>query len=117
MVCIDAWDVRSKFPSGHYIRTLGAVGDRKVESEAILRQHDIRIDEFTTAVRSDLPAPDVPIVPEQHRLDLRDEVRSITLSRDIPSQVSRLIILLLFFNRISALSILLVVPISMMLFT
>lgn len=73
MVCIDSWDVRSKFPSGHYIRSLGPVGERTVESEAILRQHDIRIDEFTAAVRGDLPPADVAIVPEQNRLDLREE--------------------------------------------
>jgi exosome complex exonuclease DIS3/RRP44 len=74
MVCIDTWDVRSKFPSGHYIRTLGLVGEKQVESESILRQHDIRIDEFTAAVRGDLPPATVAIVPEPHRIDLRDEV-------------------------------------------
>ncbi len=28
MVAIDGWDTDSAYPSGHYVRTLGTIGDR-----------------------------------------------------------------------------------------
>ena len=29
VVAIDAWDTDSAYPSGHYVRALGAIGDRR----------------------------------------------------------------------------------------
>ena len=37
LVAIDEWDVNSAFPTGHYVRTLGDIGDRETETEARLQ--------------------------------------------------------------------------------
>lgn len=34
VVAIDGWEADSMYPSGHYVRTLGAIGDRETETEA-----------------------------------------------------------------------------------
>lgn len=33
MVAIDSWAPTSRYPSGHYVKTLGDIGDRETESE------------------------------------------------------------------------------------
>jgi exoribonuclease R len=32
VVAIDAWDTDSAYPAGHYVRTLGSIGDRRALS-------------------------------------------------------------------------------------
>lgn len=36
MVSIDSWPRDSKYPLGHYVRTLGNLGDKEVENEVSL---------------------------------------------------------------------------------
>ena len=52
---IDNWDVTSKYPSGHYIKTLGNVGEKASETEAILELHEIPHYEFPDVVLNCLP--------------------------------------------------------------
>jgi hypothetical protein len=33
LVAVDAWPATSRYPVGHYVKTLGAVGDKDVETE------------------------------------------------------------------------------------
>lgn len=33
IVAVDSWDCASRYPSGHYVRTIGEIGDRDTESE------------------------------------------------------------------------------------
>ncbi|KHN28008.1 Exosome complex exonuclease RRP44 [Glycine soja] len=33
IVEVDSWDCQSRYPSGHYVRTIGEIGDRDTESE------------------------------------------------------------------------------------
>lgn len=33
VVAIDCWEADSLYPSGHYVRTLGAIGDKETETE------------------------------------------------------------------------------------
>lgn len=37
VVAIDGWDTDSMYPSGHYVRTLGVIGDRDVETVSTCR--------------------------------------------------------------------------------
>jgi Dis3-like cold-shock domain 2 (CSD2) len=37
VVAVDSWEPDSMYPSGHYTRTLGAIGDRETETEASAR--------------------------------------------------------------------------------
>ena len=41
LVSIDCWEANHRFPTGHYVRTLGPVGDKDAESEAILIEHEV----------------------------------------------------------------------------
>lgn len=34
IVAVDSWDCLSRYPLGHYVRTIGQIGDRDTESEA-----------------------------------------------------------------------------------
>lgn len=37
VVCLDAWEADSRYPVGHYVRTLGPIGDKETETEVRLR--------------------------------------------------------------------------------
>ncbi|EPS71662.1 hypothetical protein M569_03096, partial [Genlisea aurea] len=41
IVAVDSWDRLSRYPSGHYVRTIGAIGDRDTESEVCFRLHSV----------------------------------------------------------------------------
>ena len=43
LVCVDEWDVHSAYPSGHYVRTLGPIGDRETETQVVLIEHDMSV--------------------------------------------------------------------------
>lgn len=55
LVAVDAWDRFSAYPSGHYVRTIGAIGDKSAENEVLLLEHDIRYSDFSQAVLDCLP--------------------------------------------------------------
>jgi len=40
VVAIDSWEADSLYPSGHYTRTLGPIGDRDTETEVRLSTSD-----------------------------------------------------------------------------
>lgn len=75
MVQIDAWPIESRFPVGHYVRTLGGVGERSTETEVLLLEHDVRFEAFSKQILADLPTQGESwIVQEDHlpgRMDLR----------------------------------------------
>lgn len=61
VVVVDEWPVHSRHPLGHYVRTLGKIGELDTESEAILMEHDVNTAPFTSAVHAcvpPLPGPD-----------------------------------------------------------
>lgn len=33
IVAVDSWDPQSRYPSGHYVRVIGEIGDRDIETE------------------------------------------------------------------------------------
>lgn len=33
IVAVDSWDRLSRYPSGHYVQTIGVIGDRETETE------------------------------------------------------------------------------------
>ena len=77
VVSIDTWDINSKYPTGHYVRTLGNIGDKDVETELILLQHDIPYQPFTESVLNCLPSSDWTATKDidftnKQRKDLRD---------------------------------------------
>ena len=50
VVAIDSWAPASALPSGHYVRTIGNIGDRETESEVLLMENDIDARPFSQQV-------------------------------------------------------------------
>lgn len=73
VVAIDSWSAYSLLPQGHYVRALGLIGDKNVEAEALLQQHDLHLRPFSAAVMSEVPESVTTIDPTG-RLDLRGEL-------------------------------------------
>lgn len=55
VVAIDNWEADSIHPMGHYVRTLGHIGDKEVETEVLLIENDINTSPFTPAVHACVP--------------------------------------------------------------
>lgn len=86
VVVVDEWPVDSRYPLGHYVRTLGKIGELDTESEALLLEYDVNTAPFTSAVHACVPPlpVSVPGEPPQYwkpsaaeidvpwRRDLRD---------------------------------------------
>ncbi|KAL1928856.1 hypothetical protein VTP01DRAFT_2642 [Rhizomucor pusillus] len=77
VVSIDGWPVHSIHPLGHFVKTLGASGDKETETEVLLLEHDVPYQEFSKRILDDLPSEgDQWVVTEKHltqekRRDLR----------------------------------------------
>ena len=52
LVAIDFWEAAHRYPTGHYVRTLGDVGDVNAESEAILHEHEVNAAPFSPLVQA-----------------------------------------------------------------
>lgn len=76
VVVVDGWEVDSAYPQGHYVKTIGEIGDRDVETEVLLIEHDVNTAPFAPAVYDCLPALPWTLseADVQGRLDLRDLV-------------------------------------------
>eukprot|EP00898_Chlorokybus_atmophyticus_P008814 jgi/Chlat1/8934/Chrsp94S08251 len=76
VVSIDTWDRTSMYPSGHYVRTLGKIGDRETETEVLLIENDINTRPFAPAVMECVPPLPWSVPAEAYsdpkRKDLRD---------------------------------------------
>lgn len=55
VVCIDSWPVDSQYPNGHFVRTIGPIGDIDTETMAQLIEHGITITPFSKAILDELP--------------------------------------------------------------
>ena len=88
VVSVDFWEAQHRFPTGHYVRTIGAVGDTRAESDAILLEHEVNTAPFSAQVQSCLPAKgwQIPSEEIERRLDLRNG-RALVCSVDPPGCV------------------------------
>lgn len=68
VVAVDSWEADSMYPTGHYVKTLGKIGDRETETEVVLIEHDINCQPFSQAVYDCVPALPWTVSPE----DLQD---------------------------------------------
>ncbi|VDN17785.1 unnamed protein product [Gongylonema pulchrum] len=71
VVAIDSWPRDSRYPIGHYVRSIGTVGDRETENEVLLLEHDVPHGPFSEAVYACLPDLPWNVPSESHRKDLR----------------------------------------------
>ena len=80
LATIDSWDRDSRYPVGHYIRSLGELETKDAETEALLLEFDVQYRPFPKAVLDCLPAEGhnwkVPTDPQdpgwKGRKDLRE---------------------------------------------
>ncbi|EDV34004.1 uncharacterized protein Dana_GF20740 [Drosophila ananassae] len=74
IVTIDTWPRNSRYPHGHFVRSLGPLGDMATENEVILLEHDVPHCKFSEEVLSFLPKMPWTIKAEDYakRVDLRD---------------------------------------------
>lgn len=83
LVAIDSWPVDSRYPLGHYVKTIGESGNKDVETEVLLHEHNIPCDPFPAKVLACLP-------PEDYKIDIenspgREDLRHLpVLSIDPP---------------------------------
>ncbi|XP_060878753.1 exosome complex exonuclease RRP44 [Metopolophium dirhodum] len=55
IVSIDTWPRTSRYPLGHFVRSLGKIGEREAENEVILLEHDVPHSKFSDEVLGCLP--------------------------------------------------------------
>lgn len=55
IVTIDHWPRSSRYPIGHFVRTIGPLGDKNTENEVLLLEHDVPHSKFSEEVLSYLP--------------------------------------------------------------
>uniref|UniRef100_UPI003AAC6BD3 exosome complex exonuclease RRP44 n=1 Tax=Centroberyx gerrardi TaxID=166262 RepID=UPI003AAC6BD3 len=77
MVAIDGWPKQSRYPNGHFVRSLGSAGDKQTETEVLLLEHDVPHQAFSQAVLSFLPKMPWTITPED--MAVREDLRQLTV--------------------------------------
>ncbi|GAA5973225.1 hypothetical protein JCM11641_006332 [Rhodosporidiobolus odoratus] len=84
LVAIDRWPITSRYPEGHFVRVLGAVGSKEGEVESLLEEWEVPYRPFSAAILGCLPEEgegwvvppkeDDPKGVWRNREDLRDEI-------------------------------------------
>lgn len=78
LVTIDTWDITSRYPEGHFIRSLGTLETREAETEALLIEWDVIYRGFSEKVLKCLPEEGhswkVPDLLPPGRRDFRDRL-------------------------------------------
>lgn len=77
IVSIDSWPRNSRYPLGHFVRCLGAIGDKETENEVLLLEHDVPHLPFSEAVLSFLPKMPWCITKEDEAV--REDLRHIDI--------------------------------------
>ena len=77
IVSIDSWPKTSKFPIGHFIRSLGEAGDKSTETEVLLLEHDVPFHEFSKQVLSFLPVEGENWVVQPEHFNGREDFRDL----------------------------------------
>jgi exosome complex exonuclease DIS3/RRP44 len=80
LVTIDAWERDTRYPVGHFVRSLGELETKEAETEALLLEYDVQYRPFPKAVLDCLPSEGHDwVVPTdandpgwRNRRDLRD---------------------------------------------
>ncbi|KAL8694348.1 MAG: hypothetical protein Q9218_000985 [Villophora microphyllina] len=55
LVTIDSWDQDSRYPVGHFVRSLGGLETKEAETEALLLEYDVQYRAFPKGVLDCLP--------------------------------------------------------------
>ncbi|KAK9490692.1 hypothetical protein V1508DRAFT_441509 [Lipomyces doorenjongii] len=55
LAAVDSWEPTSRYPEGHFVRTLGDIESKDAETEALLLEYDVQYHQFTQTVLDCLP--------------------------------------------------------------
>lgn len=77
IVAVDSWDRLSRYPSGHYVQTIGVIGDRETETEVVLIENDINSRPFSSQVLACLPPLPWSVSPEHLSDPNREDLRNL----------------------------------------
>lgn len=77
IVRIDSWEPDSMYPNGHFVRSLGKIGDLEAEVAAILIENDLRVPAFSEAQLKELPEDTAqnPWLMSQEEINSRKDLR------------------------------------------
>jgi exosome complex exonuclease DIS3/RRP44 len=67
LVQVDSWPADSKYPLGHYTKTLGDIGDKDTETQVLLIEHDIPTAAWSQSVLACLPKDEFNIIQDDTR--------------------------------------------------
>ncbi|KAI1313414.1 exosome catalytic subunit dis3 [Mortierella claussenii] len=79
IVSIDSWPRTSRYPIGHFIRSLGEAGDKSTETEVLLLEHDVPFHEFSKQILSFLPPEGEDWVVKPEHFHGREDFRSLNV--------------------------------------
>ncbi|KAJ3105535.1 aconitate hydratase [Phlyctochytrium planicorne] len=79
MVAIDAWPKTSRYPQGHFVRSLGEVGDKETETDVVLLEHDVPFTPFTKQVLNCLPPEGEAWIVRPEYLHGREDFRHLNV--------------------------------------
>ncbi|TPP60449.1 DIS3 exonuclease 1 [Fasciola gigantica] len=88
VVRIDSWDAGSAYPHGHFVQSLGRIGDLETETQTLLIEHNLAIRVFSDAQLNEL-APYSAVRPwrvDQTEVKRRRDLRSPTVSGNPDSE-------------------------------
>ncbi|KAB2623627.1 exosome complex exonuclease RRP44-like [Pyrus ussuriensis x Pyrus communis] len=77
IVAVDSWDRLSRYPSGHYVRTIGVIGDKDTETEVVLIENDINTRPFSSQVLACLPPLPWFVSSEDLANPIRQDLRQL----------------------------------------
>ncbi|XP_002521738.2 exosome complex exonuclease RRP44 homolog A [Ricinus communis] len=77
IVAVDSWDRQSRYPSGHYVRSIGEIGDRDTETEVVLIENDIDARPFSAQVLACLPPLPWSVSEEDLANPIRTDLRHL----------------------------------------
>ncbi|CAH3019970.1 unnamed protein product [Porites evermanni] len=77
VVRVDFWEVDSMYPSGHFVRSLGPIGNLETEIQALMVEHSLAVPSFTEAQLKELPSntPENPWVMTEEEIAKRRDLR------------------------------------------
>ncbi|KAG5623142.1 hypothetical protein H5410_008360 [Solanum commersonii] len=77
IVAVDSWDRLSRYPTGHYVRTIGEIGDRDTETEVVLIENDIDARPFSAQVLACLPPLPWSVSSQDLTNPIREDLRHL----------------------------------------
>ncbi|KAJ3336323.1 exosome catalytic subunit dis3 [Gonapodya sp. JEL0774] len=79
VVVVDSWNKNSRYPSGHFVKVLGDVGDRETETDMLLLEHEVPFTPFTPQVLKCLPLEGEDYKIQDSEIAKRRDFRSLDI--------------------------------------